>query len=83
MNRLLATYIKENELPENLIPIDLYFIQYRAESKNNISGQNSDLNFENEVKIKPNFINKIGYSGHEHFLPITPISLILDKEKFI
>lgn len=77
-NTLFNFYLKSNTIPLKLFPIELHFIKDRVEVIN------FDSNEENvQFLSKPNFINKISYSGFENNLPTSNISMIINQEKLI
>lgn len=69
-------YKSQTKISQDLIPLDVYFIKERVDAQSSKQ--------KNAVKeIKPNYINKIGYSGFEHNLPTTSISQIINIENLI
>lgn len=79
-NKIFLEYKAEFGHPNNLFPVEMYFIQIRYES---LEHNNQPIVSDFDVtEIKPNYLNKIGYYGKEHFLPTGPMSLMFNKEKF-
>jgi|GEM_PF-3671434 len=80
---LFTSYLMENNIPKELFPIELYFMQYRAEST--VSSRNISDNKPTNigVEVKPNYLLKIGYTGAVHTLPVGNLSLIINQEKLI
>jgi len=72
-------YFNESEISQNLIPIDVYFMKSRTSKTPEIINNT----VAKPIKVKPNFINKIGYTGYEHNLPTGCISQIVDLEKLL
>lgn len=69
-------YKNQTKISQNLIPLDVYYIKERLDAQGSKQ--------QNAVKeIKPNYINKISYSGFEHNLPTTSISQIINIENLI
>lgn len=79
-NTLFNYYLKRNTVPLKLFPIELFFIQDRSDL---ISSSSLKENEVIHINVKPNFINKISYSGFENNLPTSNLSMIINQEKLI
>jgi len=76
---LIEMYLEKGSIRQDLIPVDVYFIKDRIKKpKEEIVEKSAD-----QIKVKPNYLNKIGYSGKEHNLPAGCISQIIDLEKLL
>ncbi len=82
-NNVFNSYLIESNIPKELFPVELYFMQYRAESKNKIEDSNHKILTTQVIDIKPNYLNKIDYSGNVHNLPTNSLSLIINNENLI
>lgn len=57
-NEVFYSYLKVNNIPKNLFPIDLYFMKYRAE-RERVSKEPDSVENDLKVSSKPNYLNKI------------------------
>ncbi len=81
-NKIFESYLLETNLSKSLFPVEMFFIKYRAESKELDKGQNTS-SYSNNINFKKNNLKKILYAGDVHSLPVGNLSLIISNENLI
>jgi len=79
----ISKYLDEITVHSNYFPVDLYFIQERAQKKGKILDPEiirKKINSENYMLNKQNTLIKYDYNGQFHNTPINPLSQIINPQ---